>query len=100
MATTAISMYASASDSSTVACDLSLVSRSLETLSQLSSGFSSNRPVGSFQEAVEIATQELSPQGHAPFMLEIVDIFGDNTDDANSLVALQSHLVERNVDWM
>ncbi|KAF8241182.1 hypothetical protein K440DRAFT_638091 [Wilcoxina mikolae CBS 423.85] len=97
--TTAVTTHASSSDISTIPSDPSPVSLSSETLSQLSRDLFSNRPVGSLQEAVEIATREFSPQGQADFMLEVYDLFGDITDAANVQVAWLSNFAERNLDW-
>ena len=57
---TAITTYTPSLDISTITSHPSPVTLSLETLSHLSRGFLSNRPVGSQQEAVEIDARELS----------------------------------------
>jgi hypothetical protein len=61
--------------------------------------FFTNRPVGSPQEAVEIAARELGPQNQANLMLEIYDLFGDINDATNAQVAWQSNVAERNLHW-
>jgi hypothetical protein len=97
--TTAITTYTASSDISTIPSDPSPVTLSSETLSHLSREFFANRPVGSLQEAVEIAARDLAPQSQANFMLEIWDLFGDITDAGNAQVAWLSNFAERNLDW-
>ena len=83
----------------TITSNPSPVSLSLATLSQLSRDFSSNRPVGSLEKAVNIATRELPAQSQANLSYEHYDLFVEKIDAANAQVEWLSNFVERNLDW-
>jgi hypothetical protein len=93
--TTADATYTPSSDISTIACDISPVTLSLETLSHLSREFFTNRPVGSLQEAVEIAAWELAAQNQPNFMLKVCDLCGQIPDAVNAQVAWLSNVPKR-----
>jgi hypothetical protein len=97
--TTPITMCTPSTDISTIAHYPSPVTLSLVTLSHLSGDCFSNRPVGSLQQAVEIAAQELSPHIHANSMFQSYDLVGDITSGANTQVAWLSNFAENNLDW-
>jgi hypothetical protein len=92
-------MYTPSSDISTLVNDSSPSSLSLETLSQLSREFFSNRPVGLIQEGVEIARHGLSPQNLDNFIVEIYNLFGDITNASNAQDTCMLNFAERNVNW-
>jgi len=96
---TPVTMYASYLDISTITSNLSSLSLSSVTLSQLSRDFFSNRTVRLLQGAVDITSWELAPESTANCILMICDLFGDITGLANTQVAWLLNFMERNLDW-
>jgi len=96
--TTTVDMYANSPDITTIPSDPSPVSLSSATQSQLSRDFFPNSPVGSLQEAMEIAAGELPPQSQSNFRLKIYNLFAEITDDAIAQVTWRLNLAARDLD--